>query len=57
MGKIRVTQLLSRAGLQLAATIVGRMVKRSPAVPPPPVDEDATKNGMLRTDHSHYRSR
>jgi transposase len=46
MGKVRIAQLLGRAGLQLAASTVGRMVKRVPAVPPSPVDEAASKKGV-----------
>jgi transposase InsO family protein len=54
MGKVRIAQLLARAGLQLAATTVGRMVKRAPAVPPSPVDEATSKNGMTRTVAAKY---
>ena len=54
MGKVRIAQLLARAGLQLAATTVGRRVKRAPAVPPSPVDEATSKNGMTRTVAAKY---
>jgi len=59
MGKVRIAQLLGRAGLQLAATTVGRMVKRQPA-PPPPASEagsDARANrnaGAVRTVTAKY---
>jgi hypothetical protein len=34
LGKVKIAQMLARAGLHLCATTVGRMVKESPAKPP-----------------------
>jgi len=36
MGKVRLTNVLARAGLQLAATTVGRLRRKKVAAPPPP---------------------
>ena len=39
MGKLRIAQLLARAGLLVAVSTVGRMPKRPPASPPSPASE------------------
>jgi putative transposase len=59
MGKVRIAQLLARAGLQLAATTVGRMVKRPPAMPPSPTGEagcetETNNEGVVRTVTAKY---
>ena len=59
MGKVRIAQLVGRAGLCLAATTAGRMLKRPPASPPSPAREagcDAlSKNeGTVRTVTAKY---
>ena len=58
MGKVRIAQLLARAGMQLAVSTVGRMVKRRPAVPPSPIDaadcEASTKKGDVRKVTAKY---
>ena len=35
MGKVRIAEMLARAGLHLGSTTVGRIVKEPPAAPPP----------------------
>ena len=57
MGKVRIAQLLARAGLHLAVSTVGRMVKRPPASPPPPASEaglEANSAGVVRTVTAKY---
>jgi len=59
MGKVRIAQLLARAGLHLAVTTVGRMVKRPPASSPPPGSEagfeaKAKNEGVVRTVTAKY---
>jgi hypothetical protein len=36
LGKVKIAQVLARAGLHLATTTVGRMRRQAPAPPPPP---------------------
>jgi transposase InsO family protein len=57
MGKVRIAQLLGRAGLLLAVSTVGRMVKRSSSTPPPPTSEpgpEASSAGVVRTVTAKY---
>lgn len=54
MGKLRIAQLMARAGLHLAATTVDRIVKRPPWPAPSPAGETTTKEGPARTVTAKY---
>ena len=57
MGKVRIAQLLARAGLILAVSTVGRMMKRPSATPAPPagdVESKADRAGTVRTVTAKY---
>ena len=54
---VRIAQLLARAGLILAVSTVGRMMKRPSATPPPPagdVESKADRAGTVRTVTAKY---
>jgi uncharacterized protein YwlG (UPF0340 family) len=50
-GKVKIAQILARAGLHLGATSVGRMLKEKP-IPKP--GEDQKKDGKNRVVTSKY---
>ena len=57
MGKVRIAQLLGRAGLDLAVTTVGRMAKRPSPTPPSAagdVEPEANSAGVVRTVTAKY---
>jgi len=57
MGKVRIADLLGRAGLHLAATTVGRMLKRPTEPPPSPAAGTARQSdevGAVRTITANY---
>jgi transposase InsO family protein len=57
MGKVRIAQLLARAGLHLAVSTVGRMAKRPSPTPPSAagdVEPEANSAGVVRTVTAKY---
>jgi transposase InsO family protein len=53
MGKVRITQLLARAGLHLSATTAHRMVNRSSPAAPPPAGEEFHDQPCTRPSTAH----
>jgi len=52
MGKVKIAQMLARAGLHLATTTVGRMLKHKP--PPAPPDDDHQTESVHRVVTAKY---
>ena len=53
LGRVKIAQILARAGLHLGATSVGRMLKQKP-IPKSREDQDQKKDGKNRVVTSRY---
>jgi putative transposase len=50
LGKVKIAQMLCRAGLHLGKTTVGRILKEKPVSPAPPATEDTTSDEEKATE-------
>ncbi|MFB3105576.1 MAG: hypothetical protein ACE1ZA_11740, partial [Pseudomonadales bacterium] len=54
MGKKKISETLARAGLHLATTTVGRILKEQPATKPKPVEESKPATRVVTSKYSSH---
>jgi len=54
LGKVKIAEILARAGLHLSATTVGRMLKEPPASEPAPATAPVNKKGAVTSKYPNH---